>query len=124
MSFASRNDHSKHLIDFSKYSKATALAWKEDKSLSEWRSIKSSKDVLDLIDRFERTVLSSPKNIQERQYYKDEMFIAQYKAMKGIKKWCERLNVISINKDPNFTSLTEADVNNLITRLNSIIKQI
>ena len=125
MSFIEKHDLSKYLNTLSKDDKDLKEIWKQVQSDQEWNKIRSSKDVEALIKHFENYVLTSPSDIRERNYYKDGMFIAQYKALRGIRKWCQSIdeNRSSLS-NLDFPKLTEYEVDRLIYRLDYIIKKI
>ena len=77
-----------------------------------------------LIKYFENCVESSPSDIRARNIYKFEMFIAQYKAMRGLRKWCDSSNNILVLTDSNFPKLTEVEVDELMLSMERIIKMI
>lgn len=124
MSFIEINNPSKALNTLSRDDKELKESWKQAQSDKEWRKITSRQDVEFLIQSFENCVTSSPTDIRERNMYKYDMLVAKYKALRGLQMWCERTNVISVLKNPNFPDLTEADVDKLISRLEGIIAKI
>ena len=100
------------------------LKWEKAKSNQEWREIHSYQEVERLIDVFETTVLHSSKDIKLRNNDKNDMLLAQYRALRGLKKWCEQINELSIEDNSKFPYLTELDVYEIISRLEEIIKKI
>lgn len=124
LKFINENDCTIELNRLSLIDKEIKELWEIAKSNQEFRKIKSAKDVEFLIKHFENCVMTSPTDIKARNACKYEMFIAQYKALRGLKVWCDRINVISSQRDTNFPDLTEIDVNRLICYLEKIIKKI
>lgn len=124
MNFIEKHDPSKVLNTLSQSDNELKEIWKQAQSNKEWRKINSRQEVEYLIKCFENCVLTLPKDIRERNNYINEVRVAQYKVMRGLKKWCKNLNDISVVRKPEFPDLTEADVERLILQIENIIKQI
>ena len=124
ISFIETHDPSKVLNTLSQDDRELKRIWKQAQNDREWRKINSRQDVEFLIKCFENCVISSPSNIRERNVYKFEILIAQYKVMRGLKKWCQNSNTLSILSNSNFPKLTDAEVDKLISRLERLMKMI
>ena len=122
--FIDKNDISPELNRLSHIDDDVKFQWNKAKIDQELRRIESAEEVKTLFDYFENCVISSPIDIKKRNACRHEMFIAQYKALYGLKFWYDRTNVISALKNPNFPDLTETDVNEIIFRLEGLIKKI
>ena len=117
------------VVFFSPKSESMLRRWLQFKdryaeSDREWSKIKSCQDVEFLIKYFENCVLTSPFDIRTRNAYKFEMLVAQYKAMRGLRKWCQAIDGNPISPNPNFPKLNESDVEEIISRLEKIIRKI
>ena len=86
--------------------------------------IKSKDDVEFLIKCFQKTVETSPKERIERNKYKDDMLIAQYKAICGIRKWVDNERKILPLRNQNFPTLTEKIAEEIINKMTDIIRKI
>ena len=122
--FIDENDISSELNRLAHIDGYVKFQWNKAKIDQELRRIQSAEKVKTLFDYFENCVMSSPTDIKGRNACRHEMFIAQYTALYGLKVWYDRTNVVSFLKNPNFPDFTEADVNEIISRLESIIKRL
>lgn len=86
--------------------------------------IKSKADVEFLIKCFQRTVETSPEERIKRNKYIDDMLIAQYKAICGIRKWIDNERKISPLRNQNFPTLTEKIAEEIINKMTDIIRKI
>ena len=124
MIFIESHDPYKYLNTLSYDDKELKEIWKQAQSNEAWGKIKSSKDVEFLIKSFENCVTTAPCDIRARNAYKNEMLVAQYKAIRGLKKWCQQLDTIPMLITSDFPMLTESEVDRLIMKMQNIIKHI
>lgn len=113
-----------YLVNVSQMDSDFKLEWEKAKSNQEWQEIYSYQEVERRIKIFETTVLHSSKDIKLRNNDKKDMLLAQYKALRGLEKWCKQINENSIRDSSEFPYLTELDVYEIISRLEEIINKI
>lgn len=124
MIFIEAYDPTKELNTLSQDDKEIKEIWKYSQSNEAWRKIKSSKDVEFLINFFEICVKTSPSDVRLRNAYRSEMLVAQYMAIRGLRKWCKQLDTIPILITSDFPMLSESEVDIIISRMQEIIEQI
>ena len=124
LKFINENDRTIELNRLSSIDEEIKECWEKATRNQEFQKIKSASDVEFLIKYFENCVTSSPTDIKGRNACKHEMFIAQYKAMRGLRKWCQSMSRISILDNKDFPKLTPEEVDRIISHLKSIIAKI
>ena len=124
LKFINNNDPTNRLNYLSQIDEDIKHVWQRAQNRPKWKKIKSSKDVIKLIEIFERTVLCSPSDIRKRNLCKHEMLIALYEALHGLKRWCNSITAIPILRNPNFPMITESEVEQLIHHLQTLMQKI
>ena len=124
--FIKTNDPTCKLNQLSYHDNDIKRKWDNVKSekIDDWRKIKSYKDVENLINIFESCVSYPQSDPRARIDYIADSLIAQYKALIGLRKWCNSISSISTFNNAEFPKLTDEEIDKIILRMETIIRKL
>ena len=101
--------------------------WKEERKKDNacWRNIRTNKDVIDLIERFDGRVCFVEKNIPYGSGHIEDgynMALAQYRAIQGLRKMAQFIDPSPFSQT-EFVLLSETEIDKLFDRMNDIVKR-
>ena len=101
--------------------------WKEevDNKNIKWRKINTNQDVINLIDRFDGAVSFVENNVKFGYGHIEDgynMMLGLYNALQGLRKLAQFVDDLAKPwSTTGFSEVTEAEVDEMFSRLNSII---
>ncbi len=101
--------------------------WKEERKKDDacWRNIKTNKDVIDLIERFDGSVRFVEEHVPFGSGHIVDgynMALAQYRAIQGLRKMARFIDPSPFHQT-EFVLLSETEIDKLFDRMNDIIER-
>lgn len=122
--FISDNNFAGYLERLASVDSDIKAYWKAEKNRNNevWRNIRTNKDVLDLIDRFDGVVTFVEEYVPFGKGHIEDaynMALAEYRALQGLTKLARFIDPSQFN-NTEFTMLSESDIDAIFERMTEI----